>query len=130
MGVVEFLPPIWEIVNSVEEIPLGTLRGITTVYFFLTKDRDILYILFPDLADLDFLLKVRLLGRKVRFLRLNTIRILIITSLLVHRNIVFFGRILLIVRISTILQVDNVESSFDERESIRVNFSRMFITTH
>ncbi len=125
-----FLPPIWEIVNSVEEMVLGTLRGITTVYFFLTKDRDILYILFPDLADLDFLLKVRLLGRKVRFLRLNTIRILIITSLLVHRNIVFFGRILLIVRISTILQVDNVESSFDERESIRVNFSRMFITTH
>lgn len=71
-GVVTFLPPIWEIVNSTEELPAATLKGITVVYFFLTKDIAIRYILLPDLAPFDFLLKVRLLRLKTRF-RLITI---------------------------------------------------------
>ncbi len=73
-GVVTFLPPIWEIVNSTEALPAATLRGTTVVYFFLTKDIAIRYILLPALAGLDLGLRLneRRLGLKVRFL-LNTI---------------------------------------------------------
>ncbi len=68
-GVVTFLPPMWEIVNSIDALPAATLRGNTVVYFFLTKDIAIRYILRPERADLGFLLKVRLFLRNERFLR-------------------------------------------------------------
>ena len=131
-GVVTFLPPMWEIVNSIEALPAATLRGTTVVYFFLTKDIDIRYIFLPPRApeDLGLRLKVRLRRRTTR-LPVNLLGINInYNSLLVHGNIVFLGRFFFIVRFSTILQVDDVESSFDERESVGVDFSRMLISTH
>ncbi len=91
-GVVTFLPPMWEIVNSIEALPAATLRGRTVVYFFLTKDIDIRYIFLPPRApeDLGLRLKVRLRRLTTRLpVNLFTIN-LIITSLLVHRDIVFF----------------------------------------
>lgn len=90
-GVVTFLPPMWEIVNSTEELPAATLRGTTVVYFFLTKDIAIRYILLPPRAPFDLRLKVRLRRRTTRLpVNLFTIN-LIITSLLEHWLILFFG---------------------------------------
>ncbi len=87
-----FLPPIWEIVNSIEAFPAATLRGRTVVYFFLTKDIAIRYIFLPPRApdDLGLRLKVRLRRRNTRLPENLLGIILIITSLLEHRDVLFF----------------------------------------
>lgn len=41
---------MWDTVNSAEAALAATLMGITTVYFFLTKERALFYILLPPLA--------------------------------------------------------------------------------
>ena len=123
---------MWEIVNSTEELPAATLRGTTVVYFFLTKDIAILYILLPPRApeDLGLRLKVRLRRRTTR-LPVNLLTINInYNSLLVHRNIVFFGRFFFFVGCCTILQVDDVEPQFNKMKLVSIHLSRMFVSTH
>jgi len=67
-GVVTFLPPIWEIVNSIEALPAATLKGITVVYFFLTKDMAIRCIFLPPRAAAERGLRLNLRLRTVRLL--------------------------------------------------------------
>ncbi len=71
---VTFLPPIWEIVNSTEALPAATLKGITVVYFFLTKDIAIRYIRLPPRAAAERGLRLNLRLLTVR-LRINLLGI-------------------------------------------------------
>lgn len=121
-GVVTFLPPMWEIVNSIEAFPAATLRGTTVVYFFLTKDIAIRYIFLPPRAPAErgLRLKVRLRRLTTRLpVNLFTIN-LIITSLLVHRDILFYFFFL--------IYAEYVESSLYIGEAIRVDFFGVFVT--
>ncbi len=120
-GVVTFLPPIWEIVNSTEELPAATLKGMTVVYFFFTKDIAIRYILLPPraLAERVLRLKVRLRRRTTRLpVNLFTIN-LIITSLLEHWLIVFFFLFIYTV---------HIEPSFEVLVAIGVHLFGVFVT--
>ncbi len=47
-GSAEFLPPIWDIVVSLADWLANTRIGNTAVYFFLTKESAIRYILRPN----------------------------------------------------------------------------------
>ncbi len=125
-----FLPPIWEIVNSTEAFPAATLRGTTVVYFFLTKDIAIRCIRLPPRAAAERGLRLNLRLLTVR-LRINLLGINNnYNSLLVHRNIVFFGRFFFFVGCCTILQVDDVEPQFNKVKLVSIHLSRMFVSTH
>ncbi len=63
--------------NSAEEALAATLRGMTTVYFFLTKERALVYILLPLLAAGDFFLY---LEKVDRFLRLTIFLTIFLTD--------------------------------------------------